>query len=304
MARKRDLSDSIEQMHFREEMLTNWWQKKFRRFMKQVEEYSPYSEGEADLLEGLCYLNGWGVRKDPEAARKCFSRLRVGNTVWFGRYVSGVFMKCEVIKVEPDRVLLREETPRSMGSYGRALLVPPKEAAPWDCCLARKWMNTDYCGEVFGRHERNQLLKVKVTTPPNPYTDKSVSVKDVEDKVFLLSIQEFLEYKGALHRVLEPVTWTFSQTGPEQYYNRGDYSTRIATREAKYKAMYFGWEVDREGKKLEKTTGSILRTPGTTGEEKAFVVEDYLFYEGEKWKTVKCSDITLAYNPAFWVKLK
>lgn len=307
MAQKRDLRDPVDRMYFREAMHTNWHQKKFRPFVKQLEEFYPYSDGEVDLLYGLCYLNGWGVRKNRETAQKYFSRLSIGQTVWFGSNV-GFFMEFEVVSIQNDRVLLREENARGLPiGYGRSFVFPPKEAenAPWDCCLARKWMNTDYYHHHFEKHERDLILKVKISTPPNPFTEETVPVKEVTDKIFPLSIQEYMDYKGLTGKTATPITWTFTEEGPEAVCIRaGEYITRITTKEAAYNALYFGSNTDDLRDTKLGNTASLFRTAGSTAEKKAFAFNDIIFYEGEKGKKVKCSKTKLEYNPAFWVSLK
>lgn len=303
MERKWDLKDSYEQMKFREIMLTNWCQKKFRPFAKQLFEISPYSDGKATLLEGLCYLKGWGVWRNRETAQKYFSQLSVGQTVWFGHYVG--FMECEVVKIEKDRVLLREKNVRFMGGFGRFLTFPPKEAAPWDCCLARKWMNSDYFTGSFYKQERDLILKVNISTPANPFTDEKVTAKDTTDKVFPLSIQEYMEYKGISLKTSRDVICTFTREGPEAVWCHGDYITRITVREAEYKALYHGSASDDLGEiKLKGNKGSFFRTSGSANSKKAFVVKDFIFFEGEDRNTIRNSNIEIGYNPAFWVSLK
>lgn len=304
MKRTYNLEDSIDRMKFRELMLPNWCQKKYRAFREQLEEYAPHCDGETDLLLGLCYQHGWGVWKNKETARTYFSRLTPGKTVWFGHYVS--FMECDVIKVEQDRVLLRTKDPRFMYvGYGHDLMFPPPEAAPWDRCLARKWMNSHFFENSFYKQERELILKVKITTPPNPYTGVQGSEKECVDRVFPLSLQEYMEYKGWTGRIPTVESIIASTKGPENVAVRaGHFVTRIVERTKKYPLLNFGYNWDGLiGTNPRTIQGAFFRTPGNSPDSKAFEIMGLIFHEGET-KSKTLNNTELGYHPAFWVSLK
>lgn len=304
MERKYDLSDLYERMKYRELMLTNWCQKKYRHFAKQLEEYAPYGDGVTDLLLGLCYQHGWGVWRNKDTARQYFSGLRVGKTVWFGHGVT--FMECEIIKIEADRILLREKDPHPMNkAFVQYLVFPPAEVAPWDSCLARKWMNSVYYENTFYKQERDLILKVRITTPDNPYTGVKYAGKECQDKVFPLSMQEYIEYMGWTGKVPELRTITASIEGPEAVAVRaGHYVTRITKRTKEYPVLNFGYDLEEFAENdPRKLKGAFFRTPGNSSDSKAFEINGIIFHEGEtKDKTLNKMEI--GYKPAFWVSLK
>lgn len=300
-----DLSDSYERMKFRELMLANWCQRDYRHFAKQLEEYAPYGDGVTDLLQGLCYQHGWGVWRNKDTARQYFSRLQKGKTVWFGHFVT--FMECDIIKVEADRVLLREKKPRIMGyASGRRKLFPPKEDAPWDKCLARNWMNTDYYENTFYKQERDLILKVRITTPDNPYTGVEYAGKECEDKVFPLSLQEYLEYMGWTNKIPMEHRITVSREGPEAVAVRaGEYVTRITTRTHDYRFLNYGLDIDSLVEaNLKQIKGTFFRTPGNSPDSKAFELLGFVCPEGETGAKLQFVSTEIGYQPAFWVSLK
>ena len=63
----------------------------------------------------------------------------------------------------------------------------------WENCTCRKWLNSDFMGQIFSKKEQNSILTTDVINSDNAqYGTKGGS--NTKDKLFLLSIDEFKKY--------------------------------------------------------------------------------------------------------------
>ena len=67
------------------------------------------------------------------------------------------------------------------------------EAAVWENCSIRKWLNSDFITECFDEEQAKKILESTVTADPNPDYDTNPG-NATKDKVFLLSIEEVNRY--------------------------------------------------------------------------------------------------------------
>ncbi len=63
----------------------------------------------------------------------------------------------------------------------------------WAGCSLRQWLNDEFFYTAFSDEERARIQTVTLTNPANPYTGVDGGI-DTEDKVFLLSMDEVLQY--------------------------------------------------------------------------------------------------------------
>ena len=69
------------------------------------------------------------------------------------------------------------------------------EYTTWESCFLRQWLNDDLFDYIFNESEKSRILETVVTNADNPWygTDGG---NDTRDRIFLLSIDEFVKYLG------------------------------------------------------------------------------------------------------------
>ena len=125
--------------------------------------------------------------------------IRVGDTVAFGNYEQDRNtangrepIAWTVLAVEGSNALLItsyaiEERPFNS----------PKEDVTWATSSLRSWLNNGFIAEAFSASEQNALVTTRVHTEDNPnYKAPATQDQgpDTEDRVFILSVQEALNY--------------------------------------------------------------------------------------------------------------
>lgn len=68
-----------------------------------------------------------------------------------------------------------------------------KKAVTWNICYLRSWLNKDFYNKAFDKAEKGKILTSKLKNPGNPVS-KVKGSKDTDDKVFVLSVEEILNY--------------------------------------------------------------------------------------------------------------
>lgn len=96
--------------------------------------------------------------------------LRVGNSVYFGRYYQDSMNEKEpiewrILDIEDDKILLMSEYGLDAKAYNEE-----GEDTSWGNCTLRNWLNQDFIDEAFTNDEQ-----------------KYINNEKIEDKVFLLS---------------------------------------------------------------------------------------------------------------------
>ena len=90
------------------------------------------------------------------------------------------------------------------------------ESVTWETCSLRKWLNEEFYRKAFSAAEKERILQVTVPAHVNPMESTDPG-RDTEDRVFLLSVQEY-------HEVLtKKKLRVFRQPGhddPEQWWLR------------------------------------------------------------------------------------
>ena len=64
------------------------------------------------------------------------------------------------------------------------------ESVTWETCSLRKWLNEEFYRKAFSAAEKERILQVTVPAHVNPMESTDPG-RDTEDRVFLLSVQEF-----------------------------------------------------------------------------------------------------------------
>ena len=67
------------------------------------------------------------------------------------------------------------------------------EAATWERCTLRRWLNGEFLREAFSEEERERIILADVPAHKNPEYDTDPG-NPTKDQVFLLSCREAMEY--------------------------------------------------------------------------------------------------------------
>lgn len=139
---------------------------------------------------------------------------KVGDFVVFGTFEQdndssngSEAIEWRVLAVEDGRVLL-------LSRY--ALDVQPfndtDDSVTWETCTLRDWLNSDFFSEAFSETEQAHIATTTVTADENLGYNISAG-NDVQDKVFLLSSGETLEYLPESNdRLCVPTAYTLSRS--------------------------------------------------------------------------------------------
>ena len=82
-----------------------------------------------------------------------------------------------------------------------------EEPITWEQCTLREWLNEEFINEEFSEEEREAILVSHLKNPDNPRFGTKGG-NDTDDKIFLLSIEEVLQYfKNDDDRAAENIWW-------------------------------------------------------------------------------------------------
>lgn len=271
-----------------------------RKYKKCIPLLNKLPTDSTALLNGLFYLHGWGVKKNQETAKQFFAGLRPGQMVYFGHEITldNDLLRCRILEIKEDRVLLQTvNAPKRIPESFKPGAMLAKSNVPWDRCLLRIELNDSYFKETFNKDQQKLILPTNVVTPENPYCDSKIKTKDTTDKVFLLSLQEYMAYNDLDPKKARTVTWVHTT----EHVNR--HSGFVwSSSETEIKALYFGNNPDKAD--LDGLTGEFFRTPGIAKTHRCFAVGDYIFYSGTEGSYFVEAKMHLTFKPAFWVSLK
>jgi hypothetical protein len=108
----------------------------------------------------------------------------VGDTIHFGQW------DWQVLDAQEDKALIITEDIIEMRPYN-----VDNTDVTWETCTLRAYLNGEFL-EKFSAKEQARILEVKNTNPCNPWFEDIKGGNDTPDKVFLLSIEEVVEYFG------------------------------------------------------------------------------------------------------------
>ena len=158
---------------------------------------------------------------------------KAGDTVKLGTY-GGESIEWVVLACDEEKALLWSEYCIDAQKYNNALL----EEVTWETCSFRKWLNTDFFNETFNSAEQMHIIKQKL---------ENVDCGDTEDKVFVLSAKELVQYfPNEEERIAFPTEYAVLQgifvnsgsfeeklSGITNYWIRGNHS-KHASSDAEY----------------------------------------------------------------------
>lgn len=257
------------------------------------------AEADTSLLWGMVYRDGLGVRKDKAKARQYFDSVSVGSTVYFGRnYEKREVLKCKVLEKKDGMVLLMAQQYYPFPSTYDRLITPNGAVSSW---LNDKSDLSGFIYRSFNKPEQKRLVETLVTTPENPYCEKAWKPKDFKAKVFLLSLQEYLELSGLKGMTPNEGAWTLMIKHVMTDYLVGGYrSETVLPREFPF--LYLGEFPDKSACDKDQIA-LYTRTPGEKKGELCYFVNNMIFPRGSNSGIIPYLYAKIMYQPVFWVKL-
>ena len=118
-----------------------------------------------------------------------FSRVHIGDVVFFGRHVSkDEPISWQVLAVQEGRVLLLSKDILEYRAFHEKWGL-----VTWESASIRKYLNGDFLARAFSDKERFIIATTKVEAHENPMCNTDPG-RDTRDKVFLLSAVEAEKY--------------------------------------------------------------------------------------------------------------
>ena len=157
----------------------------------------------------LTELSALAETPEATATESQFAKLRVGDTVEFGRYEQDnnfgngpEAIEWEVLEIEDGSALIVSRYGLDAKSYHDIYT-----EITWERCTLRNWLNNDFYDEAFNEAERNQILSTTVINPENS-TYGTSGGDSTEDRVFLLSLADARRfYETDRQRVLDATAY-------------------------------------------------------------------------------------------------
>ena len=146
---------------------------------------------------------------EPTATERPFAKLRVGDTIEFGRYEQDnefgngpEAIEWEVLEIKDGSALIVSRYGLDAKSYHDIYT-----EITWERCTLRNWLNNDFYDEAFNEAEKNQILSTTVINPENS-TYGTSGGDSTEDRVFLLSLADARRfYETDRQRVLDATAY-------------------------------------------------------------------------------------------------
>ena len=137
------------------------------------------------------------------------------------------------------------------------------EPANWETCTLRRWLNSDFYQKAFNENERQLVISDYIETSEN-WMFETNSGSQVENAVFLLSVEEIYQYFMENPHCQYKQTKKFQEVGPK------DFMKAKYTEYAKAKSSYvdndnneYGWWWLRtSGEKKGNLTNATMITTG------------------------------------------
>jgi len=149
----------------------------------------------------------------------------------------------------------------------------PSGDITWESCTLRKYLNGEFLN-TFSEAEKGKIVKSPIENKGNPWVDANGG-DDTEDNVFLLSLEEIVQYFGD-SEVLKEIART-------NYYISDEFNNNRAVKNTEGVASSW-W----------------LRTPGSRAGETISVLGGGAIYEADASDNSKCS---AGVRPAMWVNI-
>lgn len=142
---------------------------------------------------------------------KKWKDVKVGDVVEYGRYSFGAEGD-----IKPLQWIVLGRSSQgilALSKYGIENLPyhNREEDITWEKCSLRRWLNQEFLKKAFDDKERAGLMVTEVYNDDNEEFDTPAGA-DTEDKVFLLSLDEFEEFCSEEgYDICEPTLWALKQ---------------------------------------------------------------------------------------------
>lgn len=131
----------------------------------------------------------------PTTTIVALSEAKAGDTVQYGSYEQdndlsngAEAIEWLVVDKQDGKLLLLSKEALDCKSYNEK-----REYVTWETCTLRSWLNGEFYNTAFSQTEQGRILTTQVKNEDSPYFGTEGG-NDTEDKIFLLSIEEALNY--------------------------------------------------------------------------------------------------------------
>jgi hypothetical protein len=152
--------------------------------------------------------------------------LSAGDFITFGSYEQDNDLtngqepiRWLVLDVKDGKALVISRDNLDIGPYNS-----DRQPVTWETSTAREWLNTTFFNTAFTEEEKALIPTVTITEEKRPYVDTDPG-NPTEDKVFLLSVNEFEKYvkktkfkEASSSMYLSEKTNYHSEASPEFYW--------------------------------------------------------------------------------------
>ena len=174
------------------------------------------------------------------------TELKIDDIIKFGKY------DWWVLDVQDGKALILSDRPIEKRKYDKDFDYKYADylTVTWDSCDLRKYLNGEFY-DTFSPQEKVRIVKTTVTTNNNPWWPERTGGMNTDDWIFLLSIEEVVQYFGDSGQL--------ANKNPDNFRTINDQfnDARIALNE--------------DGIVAEGNGGWWLRSPGYRGVSAAFV---------------------------------
>lgn len=117
-------------------------------------------------------------------------KIKKGDIIKFGRY------NWRILEVCAEKALLLSERTVKKRKYNSMVIFEKgyEEPTTWEECDLRYYLNNEFIN-TFNDDEKKQIITTNLSNTYNPWYDTDGG-SDTSDKLFLLSVDEVLEYLG------------------------------------------------------------------------------------------------------------
>lgn len=221
--------------------------------------------------------------------------LQVGDIITFGSYpqeADGTVKPIEwqVLAVEDGKALI-------ISLYGLdAIRYNEKnEDVSWETCTLRAWLNGEFYQTAFQVSEQKKIAETLVINKDNP-TYGTPGGNDTWDKIFLLSLEETLQYFELTKNSGEYDKWVYC------------YGDQVCCRPTDYAISRGAWQYkwsssdSEEYRKYDGDAGLWLRSPGGVSSSAANVGLGGMVYGGGMGSDGSDVDSNhVSVRPALWI---
>ena len=205
---------------------------------------------------------------------------QVGDHVQFGLYEQDgneangkEVIKWRVLEIQDDKMLVISEYGLEIKRYNEEFV-----DITWENCSLRNWLNHDFMNEAFGTSLQSMIIESEVRTEKNPEYDTDPGY-DTRDRVFLLSIQEVVEYFRD-EKERECMATAHALEGIRKYYKERNWTDFEEDYGSDHRCQWW------------------LRSPGNNPR-----LAPLVNWDGSVWP-VNVDNGTWVVRPALWISLK